>query len=158
MMAQSETISARGSARNDKSGLENLNDLAALVHGPAEKDYRSAIGSRARWCNLDDFALDMEDVAGTGRHWPAQLCSGPDNAAGERWTAFNIEAHRDRGGVPAARCQAVEERAFRGFFVRVKRLRIELSREGFDLRFIDCVRRAGKALPDMQIVKIEAVR
>src|SRR5258708_8506117 len=90
MMAQSETISARGSARNDKSGLENLNDLAALVHGPAEKDYRSAIGSRARWCNLDDFALHMEDVAGTGRHWPAPLCSCPDNAARAPWTAFHI--------------------------------------------------------------------
>src|SRR5260370_37066738 len=120
MMAQSETISARGSARNDKSGLENLNDLAALVHGPAEKDYRSAIGSRARWCNLDDFALDMEDVAGTGRHWPAQLCSGPDHAAGERGTAFTIEAHPDPGGVPAAPCPDLYERAVRGAFLLVE--------------------------------------
>jgi|GEM_PF-6567922 len=38
--------SARDSARNDKSGLENLNDLAALIRRPAEKDYGAAIGSR----------------------------------------------------------------------------------------------------------------
>src|SRR5260370_9135386 len=101
MMAQSETISARGSARNDKSGLDNLNDLAALVHGPAEKDYRSAIGSRARWCNLDDFALDMEDVAGTGRHWPAQLGSAPANPPGNRCTAFNFGVHPYPPGLPA---------------------------------------------------------
>jgi hypothetical protein len=43
--------------RNDKSGLENLNDLAALIHRPAEKDYGAAIGSRARWRDLDDFAI-----------------------------------------------------------------------------------------------------
>src|SRR5258708_35558988 len=120
MMAQSETISARGSARNDKSGLENLNDLAALVHGPAEKDYRSAIGSRARWCNLDDFALDMGDGAGTGRHWPAQLCSGPPNAAAERWTPFNIGGRRDRRGLPPPPRTAVGETAFAGLFVLCK--------------------------------------
>jgi hypothetical protein len=51
--------SVRDSARNDKSGLENLNDLTALVHRPAEKDYGAAIGSRARRRDLDDFALNM---------------------------------------------------------------------------------------------------
>jgi hypothetical protein len=87
-----------------------------------------------------------------------RLARERDNAAGERRTAFNIETHRDRGGVSAACCQAIEERPFRGFLVRVKRLWIELSRERLDLRFVDCVCRACKALPAMQIVKIKAAR
>jgi hypothetical protein len=41
--------------------------------------------------------------------------------------------------------QAIEERAFRGLFVRVKRLRNELSRERLNLHFVDCV--CHKALP-----------
>jgi len=50
---------ARDSARNDKSGPENLDDLTALVHRPAEKDNGAAIRSRARWRDLDDLALNM---------------------------------------------------------------------------------------------------
>ena len=137
--------------------LRNLNDVAPLVYCLTEKDYCTAIGSRARWRNLDDFAVDMEDIAGAGRCWPAQLCSGPDNAAGKRRAALNIETHRDCSGMPATRCQALEQRAFRGFLVRVKGLWVELNRECLDLCFVDCVGCAGKALPDMQIVKIEPV-
>jgi hypothetical protein len=50
---------ARDSARNDKSGPENLDDLTALVHRPAEKDNDAAIKSRARRRDLDDLALNM---------------------------------------------------------------------------------------------------
>jgi len=100
-----------------------------LIYRPAEKDYRAAIGSRARWRNFNDFGLNMEYISGTGRHRPAQLSSGPDNAASEWRTTLNIETHRDRGGVPTARRQAIEERAYRGLLVRVKGLRIELNRE-----------------------------
>jgi hypothetical protein len=58
--------------------------------------------------------------------------------------------------VPTARRQAIEERAFRGLLVRVKRLRIELKRELLDLRFVKRVCLAGKALSDMRIVEIQA--
>jgi hypothetical protein len=54
--------------------------------------------------------------------------------------------------VPAARRQAFEERSFRGLFVYVKRLRIELNRECLDLRLVDRVCRTGKAPTDIQIV------
>lgn len=156
LAARQQRGSRRDSARYNKFGLENLNGLAALVYRPAEKDYRAAIGSRARWRNFNDFALNMEYISGTGRRWPAQLSPGPDNAASEWRTTLNIETHRDRGGVPTARCQAIEESAFCGLLVRVKRLRIELNRERFDLGFVKRVCLAGKALSDMQIVKIEA--
>jgi hypothetical protein len=82
--------SNRESARNNKPGLLNLNDVAALVYRPAEKDDCAAIRSRARWRNFKDFALNMKHIAGTGWSWPAQLSSGADDASGEWRTTLNI--------------------------------------------------------------------
>lgn len=48
------------------------------------------------------------------------------------------------------------ERSFRSFLVCVKRLWIELNRERLDLRLVDGMCRAGKALTDIQIVKLKA--
>lgn len=154
---QTEFLLRRNFARNDKLGLSNLNDVAALVYRLAEENYRAAIRSRARWRNFNDFALNMEYVSGTGRCRPAQLSPGADEAAGEWRTTLDIQTHRDRGGVPTARRQALEERALSGLLVRVKGLRIELNRECLDLRFVKPVRPAGKALSDMKIVKIQLV-
>jgi hypothetical protein len=135
----------------------NLDDVAALVFRPAEKNDRAAVGSRARRRNFNDFALNMEYVSGAGRRWPAQLSPSADEAAGERRTTFDIQTHRDRGRVPTARRQALEKRALGGLLVRVKGLRIELKRERLDLRFVKPVLPAGKALSDMKIVKIQLV-
>ena len=95
--------------------------------------------------------------SGSGRSRPAQLSPGADEAAGEWRTTLDIRTHRDRGGVPTARRQALEERALSGLLVRVKGLRIELNSECLDLRFVKPVRPAGKALSDMKIVKIQLV-
>ena len=152
---QARHVSRRNFARDNKLGLLNLNDVAALVYRPAEKNYRAAIGSRARWRDFNDFALNMEYVSGTGRCRPAQLSPGADEAACEWRTTLDIQTHRDRGGVPTARCQALEERALSGMLVRMKGLRIELTSECLDLRFVKPVRPAGKALSDMKIVKIQ---
>ena len=145
------------SARNNKLGLLNLNDIAALVYRPAKKNYRAAIGSRARWRDFNDLALNVEYISGTGRRRPAQLSPGADEAAGEWRTTLDIQTHRDRGGVPTARRQALEERLLSGLLVRVKGLRIELNRECLDLRFVKPMRSAGKALSDMKIVKIQLI-
>jgi hypothetical protein len=156
--SQAELFPAhRDFARNNKLGLLNQNDVAALVYRPAEKDYRAAIGSRARRRDFDDFALNMEYVSGSGRCRPAQLSRGAYEAAGEWRTTLDIQTHRDRGGVPTARRQALEERALSGLLVRVKGLRIELNRECLDLRFVKPVRPAGKALSDMKIVKMQLI-
>ena len=74
---QAEHASRRNFARNNKLGLLNQNDVAALVYRPAEKNYRAAIGSRARRRDFNDFALNMEYVSGTGRCRPAQLSPAP---------------------------------------------------------------------------------
>ena len=54
--------------------------------------------------------------------------------------------------MPAARGEASEDRVLRGVLVEVEGLRIELGRERFDLRGVERVRRAFKALPDVEIV------
>jgi hypothetical protein len=149
---QTEFPSRRNFARNNKLGLSNLNDVAALIYRPAEENYRAAIGPRARWRDFNDFALNMEYVPGTGRCRPAQLSPGADEAAGEWRTTLDIQTHRDRGGVSTARRQALEERALSGMLVRVEGLRIDLNSECLDLRFVKPVRPAGKALSDMKIV------
>src|SRR4029453_5720106 len=100
----------------------------------------------------------MEYVSGTGRCRPVQLSPGADEAACEWRATLDIQTHRDRGGVPTARCQALEERALGGMLVRMKGLRIELNSECLDLCFVEPVRPAGKALPDMKVVKIQLVR
>lgn len=137
----------RNFARNNQPGLSDLNDIAALVYRPAKKNYRAAIRSRARWRDFNDFALNMEYVSGTGRCRPAQLSPGADEAAGEWRTTLDIQTHRDRGGMPTARRQTLEERALGGLVVRVKRLRIELDRECLDLRFVNSMHPARKAPP-----------
>ena len=150
-------VSRRHFAGNNKLGLLNQNNVAALIDRPAEQNYRAAIRSRARWCNFNDFALNMEYVSGTRRCRPAQLSPGADEAVGEWRTALDIQTHRDRSGMPTARRQTLEERALSGLLVRVKGLRIKLNRECLDLRFVKPVRPAGKALSDMKVVKIQLV-
>jgi hypothetical protein len=136
----------------------NLNDVAALVFRPAEKNDRAAVRLRARRHDFNDFAFNMEYVSKAGRCRPTQLSSGANKAAGERRTTLDIQTHRDRGGVPTARRQALEKRALSGLLVRVKGLWIELKRECLDLRFVKPVRPAGQALSDTKIVKIQLVQ
>src|SRR6185295_14064789 len=115
-------VSRRHFAGNNKLGLLNQNNVAALIDRPAEQNYRAAIRSRARWGNFNDFALNMEYVSGTRRCRPAQLSPGADEAVGEWRTALDIQTHRDRSGMPTARRQTLEERALSGLLVRVKGL------------------------------------
>jgi hypothetical protein len=146
------------SETNENPGLLNLNDVVALVFRPAEKNDRAAVRSRARWRDFNDFAFDMEYVSRAGRSRPTQLSSGANKAAGERLTTLDIQTHRDRGGMPTARRQALEQRALGGLLVRVKGLWIELKCECLDLRFVKPVRPAGQALSDTKIVKIQLVQ
>src|SRR5262249_54270425 len=60
-----------------------------------------------------------------------------DDAADRLELALDQEPHRERGGVPAARGEALEDRGARGRFVQMERLRIELCGEGLDLLYID---------------------
>src|SRR4029453_866998 len=80
----------------------------------------------------------------------------PDDAADERQSALNQEAHGDRGGVPAAGRQSRKQRALRPLVVEVEGLRIELAGERLDLGRVDDMGRAREPLPDGEVLEIEA--
>ena len=60
--------------------------------------------------------------------------------------------------MPAACGQSAEQTCLRDFAIEVKRLRIELRRKGFDLRFIDHMGAAGKPLADVEVLEEKTVR
>src|SRR5436309_9482296 len=60
--------------------------------------------------------------------------------------------------MPAARGQAAEQRCLGGFAIEVKSLRIKLRRKRHDLRRIDRVLPARKALPYAQVFEEKPVR
>src|SRR5262249_27766314 len=78
------------------------------------------------------------------------------DAAGERQSALNQEAHGDSGGVPAARRQSGKQRALRLLLIEVEGLRIELTGERLDLRRVDDMGRAGEPPSDGEVLEVEA--
>jgi hypothetical protein len=60
-----------------------------------------------------------------------------DNAARRLELALIEETHGERRGVPAARREAAQDRALRGFLIEMEWLRIEFGGKGFYPRSID---------------------
>jgi len=83
--------SRRDFARNNKLGLLNLNDVAALVYRPAEKDYRAGSG-RERDDVTSTTSLSTWSTS-PGRVGAGQLKTSPgaDEAAGECGTTLDIQ-------------------------------------------------------------------
>src|SRR6185369_1735372 len=95
--------------------------------------------------------LDMQPqlIPGPYRTGPAELVEArADDAAGGLELAVHEKPHRHRGGMPAARRQALEDRALRGALVEVEGLRIELAREGLDARLVHAQSAGAERLPD----------
>src|SRR5262249_28490932 len=99
---------------------------------------------------------DAQNVPRPGGPGPTDLAARPNDAAGERQSALNQEAHGDRGGVPAARRQSRKQRALRPLVVEVEGLRIELAGERLDLGRVDDMGRAREPPPDGEVLEIEA--
>src|SRR5262249_39771204 len=83
--------------------------------------------------------------------------ASPDSAAGKRQAPLGQETHRHRSRVPTACHQSRKQAALSRLFVKVERLRIELTRKSFDLLLIDDVGSAREALPDSEIIEIEPI-
>src|SRR5262249_59413624 len=81
---------------------------------------------------------------------PIDLAARPDDAAGERQSALDQQAHGNRGRVPTARRQSGKQRAPRRLVIEVERLRIELAGERLDLRRIDDMGGAGGTPSDRE--------
>src|SRR5262249_23947722 len=109
------------------------------------------VWTRPRRPELEDLALDLEDVARSCRLGPGDLSAGPDDSAGDGQAALHEQPHGDRCRVPAARHQSFKEVRTRGLGVDVKRLGVELPGERPDLLLVEPVRAAHKPLPDPQV-------
>src|SRR5262245_41847696 len=99
----------------------------------------------------------MNGIAGARRSRPVDFSSRPYDSAGERQAAFHVQPHRDGGRVPATGYEPLEEAALGCLTVCMKRLRVELGRERLDLRLVDRVGAAGKALPHMKVIQMETI-
>lgn len=65
--------SARGSARNDELGLENLDNLTTLAERATDYDRNSPIGLRARRRDLDHLTFHVRHIARARRGGPVEL-------------------------------------------------------------------------------------
>src|SRR5262249_40469241 len=119
--------------------------------------HRPAVPPRAGRGHLLDFAHDPQNVPRPSGPGPTDLAARPDDAAGERQSALNQQAHGDRGGVPAARRQSGKQRALRLLVIEVEGLRIELTGERLDLRRVDDMGRAGETPSDGEVLEIKAI-
>src|SRR6185312_4196858 len=97
----------------------------------------------------------MQDIAGPGRLGPAQLHLGPDHAPGQKRAAFDLQFHRQGGGVPAARGEAGEKALPGGHMVEVKGLRVEGAGKGDGRRFVQYRFAGDKALPARNVIEIK---
>src|SRR5438552_18010906 len=120
-------------AGDDEAADEHLHGLVVLVErGGAHLD-APLLGARLRLPHFEDLALDAQHVSGTRGLGPAEFLEArAEDAARGLHLAVDDEAHRERGGVPAARRESLEERAARRRFVEMIGLRIVLLRERLD--------------------------
>src|SRR5439155_8983876 len=94
-------------------------------------------------------------ISGAHRSRPAELVeAGSDDSAHRLQLAPDQKPHGERGGMPAARRQAAENRRARGVVVEVKRLRIELRGETLDPLRVHMKRVRPEDLSDGKIFEI----
>src|SRR5690348_12142151 len=95
-------LRSRPSGHDERTNL-NLHGFAILVERGRADRQKPAITTRLRRPNLQHLAFDAQFVTGTHRPWPAKIRkAGTDDSA--RWLhlAFDQQAHRKGGSMPAA--------------------------------------------------------
>ena len=80
--------------------------------------------------------MNGEYVAWPRRIRPSEAAFRSNHAPRERNATRHEEAHRDGGCVPAARDQPIEKGGLRDLRIEMKRLRIKLRGERFNLRLV----------------------
>src|SRR6266851_6931336 len=142
-------------ARHYEGADEALHGFAVLVQRRRPHLDQPLVRTRLRWSNLEHFALDAQLIPRTHGPWPAaRIKAGTDNAASGCKIALDQESHGDRGGMPTAGCQSVEERVTRGLFVEMEGLRIKGSSEGLELLRVDPQPPRAEPLPHGKVFEI----
>ena len=101
---------------------QDMDDLVPLVACLAADCDHATVRAGPGWLDLDDLALDTQDVAGTSGLRPANLTSRPDDPPCDRHPAVDQKAHGNCRCVPAACRQPTEYRSLCGPFIEMKRL------------------------------------
>src|SRR5437870_12796829 len=105
--------------------------------------------------HVDDLALDAKRVPWLDRTRPAQFVDAATDDAFRQRQGLHEELHRDRGGVPSAGDELLEERRPRAGLVEVERLRIELAGKTLDRsRVDDRARLRREHLPGSEILEV----
>src|SRR5712691_13318565 len=149
------SLHLRHAAPHDKVADEDLHGFAVLVQCRRPHLKQPVVRTRLRCSHLQHFAFDAQLIPRTHGSWPAAFVkASADEAASGREIALDQESHGDRGGVPTAGCQSVEERVTRGLFVKMEGLRIEGSSEGLDLLRVDPQPPGVEPLPHGKVFEI----
>ena len=137
---------------HQESGGEQVNRIARLI------EHRTANGDGplprfgTRWRYVDDFALQAEDVAGTGGARPGELSTETDDTVRNRQATGSEEPHGDGRGVPATRHQPLKKAGLCGAFVQMERLRVKLRGEVLDVSGFHNMGSGGELLSDPEIL------
>src|SRR5262249_26383514 len=108
--------------------------------------------------NVEDFALDAQLVARPYRLGPPHLLeAGADNSPGRPELTVDQQPHGQSGRMPAAGCEAAENRISRGIIIEMKRLGIELRGESLDLIGINAQSDRHEPLPDREVIEVAPV-
>src|SRR5206468_1244227 len=132
----------------------HLHRLAALITGFAANRHHTTVGAGARGHGGHHLGVDLQGVAGAHGTRPLDFAAHTDDAPRTWGRTVDHQPHRDRRRVPSAGREAREQAARGEFFVQMKRLRVELAREGLDLGLAHGSGRADKALADLEVVEI----
>src|SRR5579863_9405226 len=138
-----------------KLGRQQVNCFPVLVehrnsHGD---DALMRLGPRRR--DFNNFTFDVQDVIGAGRPGPGDLSAETNDPVRKWQTTIDEKPHSDCSRVPAARSQSFEDARLSHAFVEMKRLRVELRGERFDLSFFNDVSAGREPPADLQIVQVE---
>jgi len=130
----------------DKGGvLDFVYALALLIDAERLHPHDSPLGTRGGGTHLDDFAGESNRVASINRPKPFQILearrradfgrtlTARDHLGGEALVIVDDQTHAGGGRMPARGAQPAEMRAFCGFFVNMKGLRIETTRKALDV-------------------------
>src|ERR1700731_2996685 len=133
-----------------------MNRLVILVQRRALHFHDCLVRFRARRNDLQYLALNVQSISGTGRLGPCQIAAQADNAVAQRQTTIYEKAHGYSGGVPPAGGQSGKHAGFRGGLIKMERLRIKLSSELLDSRFIHVVSAGYESLAHVQVFQIQS--
>ena len=126
-----------------------------LVFGFAADGDDPAVGTGAGGLDVEDFALDVKEIAGARGAGPSEFPPCSDESAGDGEATIDEEAHGDGGCVPAAGDLFAKKGCLRGLGIEVKGLRVELLSEGADLVEFHAVGSALETLADVEVFEVK---